>query len=544
MQRDIERLQQVVHDVLVIGGGIHGAAVAWQCARKGMDVALIERDDFGGATSANSLKIIHGGFRYLQHLNIKRMRESVASRKIMSSLAPHLVKPLRCVIPNHGWGMRSRWLMRVALLLNDIISTGRNKGIPEQCRIPSGGIMDLERCKRIFPAMDWSDKSGGAFWYDALAENSERMTLSFIQAATERGAQVANYLNMEELDVVDGKVQGCHVRDLETEKRFTIRANSVVVTGGAFNDRLLGKYMPRRKRQDSWAKAVNVVVAKKLLTDTAIGLTGQATYVDQDAVLKKKGRFFFFVPWKNHTMIGTTYTHCQTDPANLSPCREDIEVILQEINGILPDASLTLDDVTKVHVGLVPSYSTLKQTDDVQLVKETEVIDSAAYPQNGAMGLFCVKSVKYTTAPVVAQEVTAKIMDYLNFIEKKGRVDKPATHYIEQDLLKMFAPSVITILKERYGDTYWSVLPYLAGDEDTICNDPVIFAGEIDYFIEQEMAIHLDDVLFRRSDLGTARCPDDAVLQKVATRMATVLGWDNERKNTEIEKVTQSFYWQ
>ncbi|MBC6951099.1 FAD-dependent oxidoreductase, partial [candidate division KSB1 bacterium] len=121
MQRNLEALAQNVFDVLIIGGGIYGACAAWEAAQRGLSVALVEKDDFGGATSSNSLKIIHGGLRYLQHADFKRMRESIHERMVLMRIAPHLVHPLPCVMPTYGHALKGKEVMAVAMLLNDLI---------------------------------------------------------------------------------------------------------------------------------------------------------------------------------------------------------------------------------------------------------------------------------------------------------------------------------------------------------------------------------------------------------------------------------------
>ena len=376
MKRNIDALKNQLFDVLIIGGGIHGAATARECACRGLKTALIERNDFGGATSANSLKIIHGGLRYLQHLNIKRMRESIESRRIVSVLAPHLIKALGCVIPNSGNGLQSNFLMRIGLLINDCIAFDRNNGIAEQCQIPGGKVISLARCKELFPTIDWEGMAGGSLWYEAFVLNSERLTLSFVQEAVRNGACVANYVEMQELIVEDGSVSGCRTVDSLLDDTFAVKARTVVMTGGAWNDPLLKKIRPAEKKPTYWAKAVNIIVRKPLFQEYAIGLTGEVNYQDQDAVLKKKGRFFFFVPWRGYTVIGTTYKRFDKIPDQLTADKKDIEELLTEVNAIHPTARLTIADVTNVHAGLVPMSSQFgDKNGDVQLEKETMVME-------------------------------------------------------------------------------------------------------------------------------------------------------------------------
>ena len=154
MTRDIKKLSSDIFDVLVIGGGVHGATIAYHTATSGYRTAIIEKNDFCGATSANSLKILHGGLRYLQHLNIKRMRHSITARREMMHLAPYLVEPLPCMMPLYGKGLRGKKVMQGALFLNDCISWDRNHDLPAGLHIPKGHIVSKKKCLEVIPDLE------------------------------------------------------------------------------------------------------------------------------------------------------------------------------------------------------------------------------------------------------------------------------------------------------------------------------------------------------------------------------------------------------
>lgn len=161
MKRNIHKLSHDLFDVVIIGGGVYGALISFEMARQGVKTALIEKDDFSHATSANSLKILHGGLRYLQNLNIKRMRKSIKSRRDFIRFAPQLIKPLACVIPLYGYGLKSREIMQTALFLNDIIGKDRNKGIDLEKHLPNGEIISAQKCLDIIPGIQKEGLRGG-----------------------------------------------------------------------------------------------------------------------------------------------------------------------------------------------------------------------------------------------------------------------------------------------------------------------------------------------------------------------------------------------
>src|SRR5215211_1598203 len=146
MNRDLTLLSRNAYDVLVLGGGVYGAWTAWDAALRGLSVALVDKGDFGHATSSNTLRVIHGGFRYLQHGHIRRMRQSIHERMVLMRVAPHLVHPLPFLIPTYGHGMRGKGVLSLALVLNDLIGFDRNYRQDPQNYIPRGRVISKEEC--------------------------------------------------------------------------------------------------------------------------------------------------------------------------------------------------------------------------------------------------------------------------------------------------------------------------------------------------------------------------------------------------------------
>ncbi|KAF5425645.1 MAG: glycerol-3-phosphate dehydrogenase, partial [Candidatus Methanomarinus sp.] len=190
MERDITRLSKKKYDVLIIGAGIYGAATAWDAASRGLSVALLDKNDFGSKTSFNSQKIIHGGLRYLQHGDFKRVRESACERTSLMRIAPHLVHPMPCLIPIYGQTMR--FIMPLALKTFDLFSYDRNTLKDPQKHIPNSRIVSKAECMQLIPGLMEDGLTGGSIWYDAQAYNTERLVLSFIRSAEKAGADVAN----------------------------------------------------------------------------------------------------------------------------------------------------------------------------------------------------------------------------------------------------------------------------------------------------------------------------------------------------------------
>ncbi|MDW7772675.1 MAG: FAD-dependent oxidoreductase [Desulfobulbaceae bacterium] len=537
MKRDINDLTGRIFDVLIVGGGIHGAAVARECSQHGMSAVLVEKGDFGHATSANSLKIMHGGLRYLQHLNIRRMRDSILARREMLRLAPHYVRPLGCVIPNSGFGVQGNMLMRLALGLNDMIGFDRNNGVDAANRLPAGKILSQRQCKEILPGLADGSCTGASLWYDALAVNSERLTLSMVQAATACGAKAANYTELRTVLLENGKVTGGLVYDLQSGTEYTVQARTVVNAGGPWLDAIQSS-TGIAPAGSGWAKAVNIIVKKTLFGPYAVGLRGESNYTDRDSIIRKKGRFFFFVPWRGYTIIGTTYTPFSGEPDAVRANLEDINELVREVNAMYPAAALTRADVTGAHAGLVPmSHALPGSGEDVQLAKESEVVDHGQ-TDPAVKGFFSIRGVKYTTGLRVAEEAGRKIRLYLK--KREGSCIRAAEGAYRENRSTIL-PNEFRFLAERYGPLAATVYAYVRKNDEKISHDPLLHLGEVDYFMAEEMACTLGDVVFRRCELATAECPEDKVLIRIAKHMGAFFGWSEERIAREIMDVSRRF---
>src|SRR6185312_6461503 len=194
MRRDLSALSTGEFDLLVVGGGICGAAAAWDAAQRGLSVALVERGDFSGATSAESLKVVHGGIRYLQHLDLPRVRESSRERSALLRIAPHLVHPFPFVVPAYGHGMRGPEALAAAFLAWAVLTADRNRGIPDpDRRVPRGRIVSRREVLDWFPQLEQKDLTGAGMFWDGQMYNPPRLVWSFVRSALRAGAVAANH---------------------------------------------------------------------------------------------------------------------------------------------------------------------------------------------------------------------------------------------------------------------------------------------------------------------------------------------------------------
>jgi glycerol-3-phosphate dehydrogenase len=548
VKRDLGAMAGRSHDLAIVGGGIYGVCAAWEAARRGLSVCLLERGDFGGATSSQSLKVVHGGLRYLQHADLRRFREGVAERRSFLELAPHLVDPLPFVIPTYGRGLRSREAMALALLVNDVLSVGRSpRGDPSK-RIPRGRVLRRGAVLDLLPGLAGTGLTGGALWYDCQTWSTERLLLAFLTAAAEAGAAVANQAEVIGFLGTPGRVEGVRVRDAEAGGLHEVRARVVLNAAGPWVDAVLGRLASRPSTpRFHLSKAFNLVTRR--LLDRAVGLEGSAEFRDRDALIDKGSRLFFVVPWQDLTLLGTRHLPWRGDPDEFRITPQDVQLFLGEVNAAYPAFALRPDDVLGVYGGMLPQSPASKGASEVELEKKAQLVDHAR--EDGVDGLVTMVGVKWTAARAVAARAVALAVRKLGRAAPEPRDARPrlpGSQFERHDAWLQRARAAKSPLLQdasnehllRSFGTRIDVLLRLIGERAELAapvqeGSPVIGA-EIVNAVRHEMALHLDDVLLRRTQLAFARPLGDDAVERVARLMAKEAGWDAARIDRELAR--------
>jgi glycerol-3-phosphate dehydrogenase len=549
MQRHLTRLADSCYDVLVIGGGIYGACVAREGVLRGLSVALVDMADFASGTSANSLKVIHGGLRYLQHGDLPRMRISINERHTLMRIAPHLVHPLPVLIPTYGHGVQGKEIFRLALMLNDVVSFDRNRGLDAQHALPRGRVLTKSACLHLAPGLRRGRLTGGAFFYDAQVHNSERLLLASLRSAAQAGAAVANYTKVIGFLTQQDRVVGARVQDVLGGEQFDIRARMIVNTTGPWVNQCL-RLLPRSLPVASvrHAQAMNLIT-RSLDLPCALGVQSWQDYRDTDTLINKGSRFLFITPWRGHSLIGTAYTLAASETEGLQIPPQDIAHFLTDINGAYPAAQLRPQDVSFVHGGFVPIAGTHPVTGDIQLAKHHQIRD---HRQDGWHGLLSVVGVKYTTARYVAEQVIDQI--FAAWGQRPGRSSSATTplygggmerysDFLRTEIQRRpqgLTEDMVRHLVSNYGTAYTEVLQY-RHEHRSAEGWAAIRSAEVLYGIEHEMAQKLSDIVLRRTDLGTAGHPGGGCLWDCAKVMGSRLGWDQVRMQQEVDEVSTIF---
>lgn len=555
MKRDLEKMSREEYDVVVIGAGIYGVAAAWDATLRGLKVALIDKGDFGGATSANSLKTIHGGLRYLQNLDIKRMRESIRERMILMHIAPNLVYPLPVLMPTYSYKMKSRPALAAALIVNDIVGFDRN-GLDDPHKfMPRGYTMSKKKLRELIPGYDKYNLNGGALWYDCQCYNTERLLLHYVISAVAKGADAANYVKATGF-VLDGKkVSGVKVEDVQTGDSFEIKTKMVVNDGGPWVDKILsglnGKTMPQRFTLSS---ALNLVVNRDIMGKYAAGISGPYHHVFDDGSEYNAFRMLFFSPWRGKTIIGTNHLPYAGDQDEYKVTEAEISDFLKAVNTAHPGANIKREEVTYFYGGFLPMTGTNPKTGEVQLERHYKMLDHSK--DDNIDGIITTVGVKYTTARDVAKKTIDLVFEKMGKKSPKCETETTRLYGGEIDKFDDFLnrnvqsksnglnEAAMKHLSYNYGSELGDILFY--GDKDKkwlekIPGSDEVIKAEVLHGVEEEMALKLSDVILRRTDLGSAGNPGEETLKEVADIMGKQLGWNDSRRQQEVDEVKEIY---
>ena len=272
MKRDLVRLTHTPYDLLIVGGGLYGLFIAWEGALRGLQVGLIEQGDFGHSTSSNSLRVIHGGLRYLQHGAISRMRQSIRERSIFLRIAPHLIHPLPFLFPTYGHGLRGKEMFSLALFIHDLIGIDRNQGLNHHKLLRSSHLISKGELRQLVPGFDDEGLNGAALCYDAQMLNPERLLMSLAQSADQAGAHLANYVKMTGFLGSGDVIQGVMACDVLSDEKLEIQAHLVINAGGPWANRVLNHSQdPKVPPVTSIGRAFNILIKRQLVRKLCLG---------------------------------------------------------------------------------------------------------------------------------------------------------------------------------------------------------------------------------------------------------------------------------
>jgi glycerol-3-phosphate dehydrogenase len=523
-------------DIVVVGGGITGAGVAFDAATRGYSVALVEKADFASGTSSRSSKLVHGGLRYLQNFDLGLVREALLERQLLVALAPHLVKPLPLVVPAFE-GARLDRLIGVGLNLYDVMSVdklrrrrGRDNGgestswSPDRHRIIPG-----DEVVEMLPALAGREPTSGYLFYDCQTDDA-RLVMTVLAEAERFGAVCANGCEVTDLVEENGRACGVRVRDGLGGGEFVVRAQTVVNATGVWADRL------RPGELHDEAEVPRIRPSR----GTHITLRHADLPLISGAIVPAGGgRSIFALPWLGSTLIGTTDNDYDTDDLDhIRPAEEDVEYLLEATNTFF-GASLQASDLTGAYAGVRPLISTGDPKKSVDISRKAELYETSS-------GMVTITGGKLTTWRRMAKMTVDAI------VEREARDAPCRTHEIplgqavEPDALPRVEgvrDDAYTMLAGRYGHHAHDVLAVAAerGElaQPIVADGPPDLLAEVVHAARSEQARSVGDALLRRTRLGLlaagALTRDSDAARRVAQAMAPDLGWDERRVDAEVE---------
>lgn len=494
MRRDISRLESEQFDLLVVGGGIHGATIAWDASLRGLRVALVEQRDFCSGTTGNSLRIAHGGLRAIQQFAVGRLRQSAREQAILFRIAPSYVQPLPCLVPIYRHSSTGIAAFRAAFASARVLTADISRSF--DLALPAARIVTADEAFSCFDGFDYSDLVGGALWYDAQVPDIERLVLAFIRSAVEAGATAANYVRARRLIVESGSVRGAELTDQRTGQNFRIRASTVVNAAGPW----AGELAESARATDSaplprhWAQGINLVINRPP-PSVAIGIRSPWG-AERDPVMGGH-RFLFMTGWKGATLAGTSYRFATGDGPSLPLHAKEF---LEEWNAACPSLGWQSSDVSHFHCGRLPLRAGFQSGRSTALLDHGAVVEHGRY---GLAGLLSVVGTKFTTARRLAETVVDTLLPVLGKASIRSRTSEAR-----------LAPE----------------LPPGASME-----------SRVRQAIRGEMAMSLEDVVIRRLGFGLTSCPPVEVLGQIADSAAEELGWTDRQTDDEVRQLLGRF---
>lgn len=540
--RGLSDLTTQEFDLVVIGGGIYGVWTALEAVIRGMRVALIEKVDFGHATSANSLRIAHGGLRYLQHMDLRRMRQSIAERSRLIQIAPDIVMPIPFVLPTTGHGLRSRLVLAAAMRIADLIGIDRNSDLPAESNIPHGYTVGRNRARELMPFMQQSDVSGAAVWYDAQIMHPERLVMGILRTAEAQGLFARNYVSATELLSVNGRISGVSIRDELSGEKGQLDCRAVVNAAGPWVDDVL-KHDSTDKGTPIFypSKGFNLLVDRKF-SDMAIGVPIATRSRDRDAIIHKGSETYFIVPWGKYSLIGTRHSKFKGNPEELTTSADEVEVFLQEVNGATTRLNLGLHNVVHVFSGLLPESASATEADGVQLQKHSQIID---HGMSGSLaGAYSLVGVKWTTARLLAYRAVRCVCEFLGITLSEGKRSSGlsilATKLHPASAHGSATSALPAEILRRYGRSSEEIQDICVKSPemtDVINTDPLTMKAELVYLARHEHITKLSDAIFRRTDLWTCIADSPDLIGTCAFIIGDELKWSKSKRNFEVEDV-------
>ncbi len=529
---NIEKMQEQELDLVIIGGGINGAGVARDATARGMSVALIEASDFASGTSSRSSKMIHGGIRYLENMEFKLVFEALNERSRLFEMAPHLVHPIRFMLPLYKDSRVGMFKMGLGMWLYDALALFQVPEMHER--------MNAKTSVEHMPALRQDALSGSYIYSDAYMDD-DRLVHETLRSANENGAVCANYVKATGAAFHEnGHISAVFCEDQLSKNKFSIKARHVISTVGPWTDRLGNALLKDWKNILRPTKGIHLTLPKhRLPLSSAVVMAAE-----------KSDRIVFGIPRHDMIIIGTTDTDFKESPESVVATAEDVKYLLEITDQYFPGAKITSQDVIASYAGVRPLVKDDSSSEGKTSREHTILRDPR--------GVTFVAGGKYTTYRLMAEQIVDAALHSFSVEErvkfKKVDTAVPLNSYTSPTAFAQaqYSASVwaantghsledMALLAERYG---MEAAEILQRNPQGATYWQLEAAQAIDY----TMCMSLKDFYTRRVPLFLGhRTHGVELLEKIGEVFREKLGWTDEQMKAEqkylLEYMTHELDW-
>lgn len=539
-QQTIDALKESsqIYDLVIIGGGITGAGVARDAASRGMKVLLVEANDFASGTSSRSSKLIHGGLRYLEHMEFKLVFEALSERKLLFEIAPHMVHPLRFVLPVFKNSRVGMFKLGCGMWLYDALSMFDAPQMHEH--------LNSEETMARIPELKTEGLCGAYAYSDAYMDD-DRLVIETLRDAHRRGAQSVNYVSAVGADWCEGKIHRIKCRDEISGEEFTVSTHHTVSTVGPWTDEVAAQLLPDWKKILKPSKGIHLTLPRERLP-----LKDCVVMTDDE-----KQRIVFGIPRHEMVIVGTTDTQYESDPRGVQASNEDVEYLNQLVNEFFPQAHLQVDDYIASYAGVRPLVASGEANVGKTSREHTIFTD--------LRGVTFVAGGKYTTYRRMAEEIVDETLNVFPIQKKaewqRSQTKTPLNEKASLSELKKSEESIQYWVREsglneasvrelalRHGMETEDILNKIDQTSGTEAEEKR-WQLEALHALETTMCHHLVDFYTRRSPLFLAQKDHGlGLLPQIAEVFREHYNWSDEKEKSELQAlhsfVERELHWQ
>lgn len=504
--------------VIVIGGGINGVALARECARAGKRTLLLEQNDFASGVTSRSTRIIHGGLRYLEHGELGLVRESVRERERLLLERSHLVHPIHFLFLHNEDSQRSALKIRAGLWLYGRIAGKRSSPLSE---------IELKQVERSLDAgQRWSFFN----YEDAQCEFPERLVAEWLREAAEAGAIIRNHCEVLAVDISRGIAKGVLVRDHIAGKDQRIDAAWIFNCTGPWADRVC-----QRSSVRTGQPMLGGVRGSHIVLSAFPGAPNAALYVEAS-----DGRPVFVVPWNEQILVGTTEVADKGDPGKTAPSNEEVDYLLKTVSKLFPKAKLSAESIRYTFAGVRPLPNS--PGDKASAVTRRHFLHD--HKVDGAARLISIIGGKLTTAASLAREcarkIGTKVPEPALVAMGPGSSLDPLMDQAVLDIARAGSVSQESArgMMEWHGKRAMDIARTALVSADLrapICPHTSHLVAEVVEAYRREFAESLADVLLRRVPVALGPCWSESCSREAALRIGAVMGWNQMDVGRNLE---------